>query len=94
MFAILKIIHPMILNIFIGLVLVVIGFVLVWKTRKFIDFFGSIAWADAHLGGGGTSLMYKTIGIVVIFIGFMWATNLWSAFLEATLGNLFPRQPL
>jgi hypothetical protein len=79
-------------RILIGLVLVAIGFVIVWKTRKFIDFFGTSAWADAKLGGGGTSLLYKTIGIIVIFIGFMWATNLWNAFLEATLGGLFPKQ--
>lgn len=79
------------MNILIGLALVVIGFVFVWKTRKFIEFFGTIAWADAKLGGGGTSLTYKTIGIVLIFIGFMWATNLWNAFLNATLGGLFPK---
>ena len=81
-------------RILIGLILVVVGFVIVWKTRKFIEFFGPIAWADAKLGGGGTSLMYKTIGIIIIFVGFMWATNLWGAFLEATLGGLFPKQPL
>jgi hypothetical protein len=79
------------MNILIGLILVVIGFVIVWKTRNFMDFFGPIAWAEAKLGGGGTSLMYKFIGIVFIFIGFMWATNLWNAFLSATIGGLFPR---
>ncbi len=81
-------------RILIGIILVAIGFIIVWKTRKFIDAFGAIAWADAHLGGGGTSIMYKTIGIVLIFVGFMWATNLWNAFLEATLGAwLMPKAP-
>jgi len=84
----------MLTRILIGIVLVAIGFVIVWKTRKFIETFGSIAWADAKLGGGGTSIMYKTIGIVLIFVGFMYATNLWTAFLEATLGAaLFPKGP-
>ena len=81
-------------RILIGIVLVIIGFVIVWKTRKFIEAFGPIAWADAKLGGGGTSLMYKTIGILLIFIGFMYATDLWTAFLNATLGAaLFPKNP-
>lgn len=82
------------MNIAIGIILVAIGFTFVWKTRKFIEFFGPIAWADAKLGGGGTSLMYKVIGIILIFVGFMWATNLWGAFLEATLGGLFPKQAI
>ena len=82
----------MIVNIFVGLALVAIGFVLVWKTGKFIEFFGTSDWADAKLGGGGTTLMYKFIGLVLIFVGFMWATNLWGAFLDATLGGLFVRQ--
>jgi len=82
-------------RILIGTVLVIVGFVIVWKTRKFIESFGSIAWADAKLGGGGTSIMYKTIGIILIFVGFMWATNLWTAFLEATLGSwFFPKAPV
>jgi len=84
----------MITRILIGIVLVAIGFIIVWKTRKFIETFGSIAWADAKLGGGGTSIMYKTIGIILIFVGFMYATNLWTAFLEATVGAaLFPKAP-
>lgn len=81
----------MILRIVIGLALAAIGFTFVWKTRKYIETFGSIDWADAKLGGGGTNLVYKTIGLVLIFIGFIVATNMWNAFLEATLGSIFPR---
>ncbi len=79
-------------RILIGLALVIGGFIIVWKTRKFIDAFGGIPWADQHLGGGGTALMYKFIGIVLILVGFMWATNLWTSFLDATLGSIFPKQ--
>ncbi len=83
----------MITRIIIGLVLVAIGFVFVWKTRKFIETFGTIAWADAKLGGGGTNIMYKTIGLILILVGFLWATDMWTAFLNATLGAaLFPQQ--
>lgn len=77
------------LRIIIGVVLVAIGAIFVIKTRKLLEFFGPIGWAEAKLGGGGSNLMYKLIGIVVCFIGFMVATNLWNAFLQATLGSLF-----
>ena len=77
------------MRILVGLILVAVGFVFVWKTRKFIETFGSIPWADAKLGGGGTNTMYKFIGIVLIFVGLIYATNMWDAFLNATLGAVF-----
>lgn len=77
------------MNIIIGILLVAAGFLIVWKTRKLIEVFGYNTWAETKLGGGGTMLLYKSIGIIIVFIGFMWATNLWNAFLNATLGSLF-----
>ena len=83
----------MLTRILVGLVLVALGFLVVWKTHAIIDAFGTSSWADSHLGGGGTSIMYKSIGIIVILVGFMYATNLWGAFLQATLGSLFGTHP-
>ena len=77
------------LRILIGLVLVAAGIFMVIKTRMLMGFFGTIDWAEQKLGGGGSNLLYKLIGILVCFIGFMVATNLWNAFLQATLGSLF-----
>lgn len=82
------------MRIIVGLVLVLVGFAIVWKTRKFIEMFGMSAWAEIKLGGGGTALLYKSIGILLIFVGFIVTTNLWNAFLEATLGSLFPKSRL
>jgi hypothetical protein len=79
----------LIFRILIGLALTALGAYMVIRTRTLLEFFGPIAWADAKLGGGGSNLMYKMIGIVICFVGFMVATNLWTAFLEATLGSLF-----
>jgi hypothetical protein len=81
----------MISRIIIGLLIAAFGFLVVWKTRNIIDIAGPISWADQHLGGGGTSLMYKMIGLVICLVGFMWATNLWTAFLNATLGAVLPK---
>jgi hypothetical protein len=80
-----------IVRILIGLALVGIGSYMVIKTRKMMNFFGRIPWADAKLGGGGTAMVYKFIGIIFILAGFLWATNLWNAFINATLGGLLIR---
>jgi hypothetical protein len=78
-------------RILIGLLIAGVGTYFVLRTQTILGFFGPVAWAEAKLGGGGTRLFYKLIGLVLIFTGFMVATNLWGAFLEATLGSLFPR---
>lgn len=78
------------LRILIGSVLVALGVYFVWKTRDVEGFFGGVPFAEKYLGSGGTIIFYKTLGIIVILVGFLWATNLWGAFLQATLGSLFP----
>ncbi len=77
----------MITRIIIGLLIVLVGAIIVIKTSKFQDIFGSIAWADRNLGS--SNFAYKLIGLLICFIGFMVATNLWNAFLMATIGSLF-----
>lgn len=81
-----------ILRIIIGLLLAAGGAFFVIRTRTVSDFFGPVPFAEKYLGGGGTNLFYKFLGIVVSLVGFLWATNLWGAFLQATLGSLLPRQ--
>lgn len=80
----------LILRVLLGLVIVAVGAFFVIKTRTIMDFFGSVDFAEKYLGGGGTNLFYKLLGIVFCLLGFLVATNLWSAFLQATLGSLFP----
>ncbi|MCR4278516.1 MAG: hypothetical protein NUV81_01265 [bacterium] len=77
------------LRILFGLVIASVGAFFVIRTKVFLDFFGHSSWADSKFGGGGSNLMYKTIGMLLIFIGFMVVTNLWNAFLGATVGSLF-----
>ena len=81
----------MFVRILIGLALVLLGGAMVIRTMWFTNFFGRIPWADAKLGGGGTYTLYKFLGIILCFVGFMVATNLWNAFLGATLGSILPK---
>jgi len=77
-------------RIIIGLVLVAVGFLVVWKTEWINQNFGSIAWAEAKFGGsGGSRLLYKLIGLTSIFIGFLTVTNLHRVFFVAAFGWLF-----
>ena len=78
------------LRLLIGVGITVIGSWMVIKTQRVYDFFGPIGWAEAKLGGGGSYLLYKVIGIVFCFIGIIVATNLWDWFLQATVGSLLP----
>jgi len=76
-------------RILLGLGIAGVGSFLVIQTKIFLDFFGHSEWADSKFGGGGTNLLYKTIGLLLVFIGFMVMTNLWGAFMEATVGSFF-----
>lgn len=87
--------HPhfifrMILRIIIGIALAGAGVFIVLRTSAIVDFFGTVDWAEMKLGGGGTHLFYKLLGCFIIIVGFIVATNLWNAFLEATLGSFVP----
>ena len=81
--------HP-ILRILLGIAIAGIGFHMVWKTTFYLGFIGRMEWAERKLGGGGSNLLYKLIGIAVCMIGIIVATNLWNAFLQATLGSIVP----
>lgn len=75
---------------FIGFLLIIVGFLLVWKTEPVVGFTGLSDWAESHLGTeGGTRLMYKLIGIGFIFLGMLAVTGLYQGFLEGTIGKLF-----
>ncbi|MBI4458401.1 hypothetical protein HY633_05550 [Candidatus Uhrbacteria bacterium] len=73
-----------------GIGAVALGLFLVMKTEWMVNNFGSVAWAEQHLGlSGGTRLFYKLLGVAIIMIGFMAATGLLSGFLRGTIGALF-----
>ena len=74
---------------FIGIVCVLAGVALILKTEWFIENFGASAWAEEKFGySGGTRLMYKVVGMVLIFVGFLAITNMYQGFLMGTVGKL------
>ena len=75
------------IHLLIGIAIAAVGVVFVMRTRDILDFFGPIDWAEQHLGG--SSMFYKLLGVVLCLIGFIVATDLWDAFLNATIGQLF-----
>ena len=72
-----------------GLILIVIGFTMVWKTEGWFSFFGRIAFAEKHLGTeGGSRLFYKLIGILGIVIGMLLVTGLYDDVMGSATGPL------
>jgi hypothetical protein len=62
---------------FIGALGTVAGFLLVWKTTAVLNFTGSIAFAEKYLGmEGGSRLFIKLIGLIVIFVSWLYMFNL------------------
>ena len=71
-----------------GLVVTALGFLIVYKSEWFLNNFGRISFFENHLGGGGTRLGYKLIGIGVMIIGMMIMTGMISGFLGWILSPL------
>lgn len=59
------------MNWFFSIVLIVLGFLLVWKEPFFHDFIGQIGWAERKLGMGGTRTFLKLIGIGMMALGIL-----------------------
>lgn len=60
------------MRIFIGIIVVALGFLLVWKSSALLRFFGEIPFAEEKLySAGGTSTFYKLIGVGIILLGFL-----------------------
>ena len=66
------------LRVFIGILITVAGFIVVWKSEKVLGFFGKSAWAEKHLQyEGGSHLFYKLIGVAIILAGLFLISNIW-----------------
>lgn len=69
---------------------VALGIVLVIKTEWFYENFGAIDWAEQHMGtSGGSRLMYKLIGIAIIFLAVFGVTGFLGEIILGSFGSLF-----
>ncbi|MCK5510565.1 hypothetical protein KAI65_03415 [Candidatus Parcubacteria bacterium] len=75
------------MNIIIGLIIMAVGLSLIIKTEWFLNNFGRVALFEAHLAtSGGTRLGYKLLGMLIMFIGLLFAINLIGGFTSWILG--------
>lgn len=73
--------------IILGLAIMAVGFLMVWKTNKWLEWFGDIGTVMGFIGA--TWMSWKTLGMIFMLIGFLMATGLMQLFLQVTLGRLF-----
>ena len=61
-----------------GLFWIGIGFLMIRYTFVLVQTFGKINWAETHMSGGlgGTYTLYKLIGVLIIFLAFMYMFGL------------------
>ena len=71
-----------------GIIIVGVGFLIVWKSDWLMDNFGRISWAEAKLGTeGGTRLLYKLIGIAIIIGAFLYMSGALGSIMRAIFGT-------
>ena len=73
---------------FIGILIIGVGFLLVWKAGWLMNNVGRIAWADQHLGSeGGSRLFYQLLGILAILLSFLFMSGLGWKILNVIFGK-------
>ena len=74
----------------IGILVIAAGVFLVIKTEWMVENFGTSAWAEEHFGmNGGTRLMYKVIGLIMVFGTLMVWTGAFGRIFLGIFGRLF-----
>jgi hypothetical protein len=83
------------MQVVIGIILVVVGFCMVYYANWLYNNIGAVAFFEKYLGGGGTRLGYKLIGMFVMFIGALTTFDLIDKFifwvLAPVIKMMFPQ---
>lgn len=79
----------LLMRIILGIVITLIGAAMVYRTDLMLNWFGYSSWAESKLGGGGSRLMYKVIGVLACFVGIMFATDLFDRIIGSFIASLF-----
>lgn len=72
-----------------GIIIIVIGFLFVWKSDWLMYNLGRIEFAEKYLGSGfgGTRIFYKLLGIAIIILAFMYMSGAIESILNGLFGN-------
>jgi hypothetical protein len=74
----------------VGMLISGVGFVLVWQSDWMMRNFGRVPFAEKYLSTeGGTRLFFKLLGILVMIIGIMHATDLLDPFGAWMINKMF-----
>lgn len=66
-----------------GILMAIAGVFMVLKTEWLLNNFGRIAWFEDKLGSsGGSRLGYKLLGMLLIFLGIIFATGSGDGFMQ------------
>ena len=79
---------------FLGVLGIVFGILMVWKTYSLAQIFGNIPWAERNLGSGSTYMVIKLIGLLFIVLSFMYLFGILNILLfpfRGIFGGLTPR---
>lgn len=68
---------------FIGTILILFGFLVIWKSEAIYGWTGNIDLAEKYLGVGETRLFIKLFGLAIIMISFMLMTGVVQGILTA-----------
>ncbi len=73
-----------------GILGLIAGFLLIWKSNWIVQNFGTVDWAEQHLGTyGGTRTFWKLIGLAIIAISLLGMAGSLGGILLDVLGPLF-----
>lgn len=72
----------------IGLVMILVGFSMVYKTDGYLGLFGRNDWAEEHFAGG-SRFFYKLVGCAVSFLGVLGVAGVLQGVAVGVLTKLF-----
>lgn len=75
---------------FLGILAIAFGIFMVIKTEWIVENFGTSDWAEANMGtSGGSRLLYKLIGVAIIFGSMMVMTGMMGEVILGIFGGMF-----
>ena len=79
---------PVYIRIPLGLIIMFVGFMIVKRTDRVLEWFGAVDFAEQKFGPGGSRFFYKLIGIATVFLGIAIVSNFINDILGSTANLL------